>query len=59
MDSQDHSDGKAVQPSRKHNVWSHVSSKTFIIFIMFGLVLVFWPCWSAETTELSVFVLGI
>lgn len=58
-DSQNRSDGKAVKPSRKHKVWSRISGKNYITFILFGLVLIFWPCWSAETTELPVFVPGI
>lgn len=59
VEFQKHSDGRSAKPSRKHNIWSLISDKNFITFIMFGLVLIFWPFWSAEFTELPLFVLGI
>lgn len=56
MDFQKYSDGKAVKSSRKHNVWSLISGKNFITFIMFGLVLILWPFWSAETVLNSLYL---
>lgn len=58
LDSQKYFNRKAVKAFRNHNVWSVISSKNFIMFIVFGLVLTCWLSWSAETIQHCLYCSG-